>query len=85
MRSACRVKNDNAVFAIIVTLKIANGTKHSVFLWHSAVASFSNANGVGAFGVEKCMSTFRTAEIKKFVTNPSDYCRLFPIRIGTAL
>ena len=43
MRSAFRVKNDNVVFAKIVTLKITNGTKHSVFLWHSAVASISSA------------------------------------------
>jgi hypothetical protein len=73
------------MFAIIVTLKIANGAKHSVSPWYPAVASFSSANGVGEFGVEKFMSAFRTAERKKFVTNPSDYCRLFPIKIGTAL
>ena len=73
------------MFAIIVTLKIADGAKHSVSLWYPAVASFSGTNGVGGFGVEKFMSAFRAAEIKKFVTNPSDYCRLFPIKIGTAL
>jgi len=85
MLSAYRVKNDNVVFAIIVTLKIANGTKHSVFLWHSAGASFSSTNGIREFWVEKCMSTFRAAERKKLVTNPSDYCWLFPIKGGTAL
>ena len=73
------------MFAIIVTLKIANGTEHSVLLWYPAVASFSGTNGVGDFGVEKFMSAFRAAEIKKFVTNPSDYRRLVPIKIGTAL
>jgi hypothetical protein len=85
MRSAYRVKNDNFVAAKIVTLKIANGTKHSVFLWHPAVASFSSANGIRELGVEKCMAAFCAAERKKFVTNPSDYCWLFPIKIGTAL
>jgi hypothetical protein len=85
MRSATGVKNNNIVFAIIVTLKIANGTEHSVFLWYPAVASFSGTNRVGEFGVDKFMSAFRAAEIKKFVTNPNDYCRLFPIKTGTAL
>jgi len=31
------------------------------------------------------MSAFRAAERKEFVTNPSDYCWLFPIKISTAL
>jgi hypothetical protein len=85
MLSASRVKNDNLMFAIIVTLKIANGAEHSVSLWYPAVASFSSANGVGEFGVDKFMSAFRAAEIKKFVTNPSNYRRLVQIKIGTAL
>jgi hypothetical protein len=85
MFSAYRVKNDNVVFAIIVTLKIANGTKHSVCLWHPAVASFSSTNAIREFWVEKCVSAFRAAERKKFVTNPSDYCWIFPIKIGTAM
>jgi hypothetical protein len=62
MRSAFRVKNDNVVFAKIVTLKIANGTKHSVFLWHSAVASFSSAFGIRDFRVEKFMPAFCATE-----------------------
>lgn len=73
------------MFATIVTLKIADGAKHSVLLWHPAAASFSSANGVGEFGVEKFMSAFRAAEIKQFVTNPSNYRRLVPIKTGTAL
>lgn len=85
MRSAAGVKNNNLVFATIVTLKITNGTEHSVFLWHPAVASFPGTNGAGEFGVDKCMSAFRAAERKKFLTNPSDYSWLFPIKVGTAL
>ena len=85
MRSTAGVKNNNLVFSTIVTLKITNSTEHSVFLGRPAVASFSSANGVGEFGAKKFMSAFRAAEIKRFVTNPNDYCRLFPIKTGTAL
>ena len=73
------------MFAIIVTLKIADGAKHSVSLWYPAVASFSGTNGVGGFGVEKFMSAFRAAERKRFVTNPRYYSWLVPIKIGTTL
>jgi len=85
MRSAAGVKNNNLVFATIVTLKIANGTEHSVVLCHPPVASFSGTNRVGEFGVEKCMSAFRATERKKFLTNPSDCCWLSPIKIGTTM
>jgi len=85
MRSAAGVKNNNLLFATIVTLKIANGTEHSVVLWHPPVASFSGTNGVGELGVEKCMSALRAAERKQFLTNPSDYCWLFPIKISAAM
>lgn len=77
--------NTDIRFAYGISYLVANGTEHAVFLWHPAVTSFSRANGVGEFGVEKYMSAFRAAERKEFVTNPSDYCWLFPIKISTAL
>ncbi len=85
MRSAFRVKNDNLVFATIVTLKIANGTEHSVSLRYPAVASFSGANRIREFWVEKFMPAFWVAERIEFFIYPGHHGWFVPVKMVTAL
>jgi hypothetical protein len=85
MRSAFRVKNDNVVFAKIVTLKIANGTEHSVSLRYTAVASLSSAYGIREFRVEKFMPAFCATERIEFSAYTVSCHWLVPMKMVTAL
>ena len=85
MRFASRVKNDNVLFAKIVTLKIANGTEHSVSLRYPAVASFSGANRIREFWVEKFMPAFWVAERIEFFIYPGHHGWFVPMKLVTAL
>ena len=85
MRFASRVKNDNVLFATIVTLKIANGTEHSVSLRYPAVASFSGANRIREFWVEKFMPAFWVAERIEFFIYPGHHGWFVPMKLVIAL
>ena len=85
MRFASRVKNDNVLFAKIVTLKIATGAEHSVSLWHSAVASFSSAKGIREFRVEKFISALCAAERIEFLAYPGDHGWFVPTKYFSTL
>jgi len=73
------------VFAKIVTLKIANGTEHSVSLRYTAVASLSSAYGIREFRVEKFMPAFCATERIEFSAYTVSCHWLVPMKLVTAL
>jgi hypothetical protein len=77
--------NTDVLYAYGISDLVANGTEHAVCLRYPAVTSFSSANGIREFRVEKFMPAFCATERIDFSAYKVNRLWLVPMKMITAL